>query len=45
MYIDPSFGGLLLEPLFRGQASPTYTSPYAAADLGASLITNEIRTR
>ena len=36
MYIDPKLGGLFLEPLFRLQASPTYTNPYAAPDLGAS---------
>jgi len=36
MYIDPKLGGLLLEPLFQLQASPSYTIPYAAADLGAS---------
>jgi hypothetical protein len=36
MYIDPKLGGLLLEPLFRLQASPKYTAPYAAPDLGAS---------
>ncbi|KAH9000989.1 hypothetical protein EDB83DRAFT_2275918 [Lactarius deliciosus] len=35
MYIDPGLGGLFLEPLFRLQASPNYTSPYAAADLGS----------
>ena len=35
MYIDPKLGGLLLEPLFRLQASPEYTIPYAAPDLGA----------
>ncbi|KAF8260626.1 hypothetical protein EI94DRAFT_1747935 [Lactarius quietus] len=34
MYIDPKLGGLLLEPLFRLQASPNYTIPYAAPDLG-----------
>ena len=38
MYIDPSLGGLLLEPLFRLQASRNYTTGYAAADLGASCI-------
>jgi hypothetical protein len=39
MYIDPSLGGLLLEPLFRLQASGTnYTIGYAAADLGACCI-------
>jgi hypothetical protein len=36
MYIDPKLGGLLLEPLFRLQASPKYTIAYAAPDLGAS---------
>ncbi|KAN0137115.1 protein of unknown function (DUF1793) domain containing protein [Lactarius tabidus] len=34
MYIDPKLGGLLLEPLLRLQASPKYTIPYAAPDLG-----------
>ncbi|KAI9448901.1 hypothetical protein BJY52DRAFT_1156153 [Lactarius psammicola] len=36
MYIDPDLGGLLLEPLFRLQASPRYTNPYAAPDIGTS---------
>ena len=36
MYIDHNLGGLLLEPLFRLQASSSYRVPYAAADLGAS---------
>ena len=36
MYIDHNMGGLLLEPLFRLQASSSYRVPYAAADLGAS---------
>ena len=36
VYIDAKLGGLLLEPLFRLQASPKYTIPYAAPDLGAS---------
>ncbi|KAI9459211.1 hypothetical protein BJY52DRAFT_387895 [Lactarius psammicola] len=36
MYIDPTLGRPLLEPLFRLQASPDYTIPYAAADLGSS---------
>ncbi|KAH9018064.1 hypothetical protein EDB85DRAFT_1874040 [Lactarius pseudohatsudake] len=36
MYIDPKLGGLLLEPLFQLQASPNYTNPYAASDLGAN---------
>ncbi|KAH9968154.1 hypothetical protein BC827DRAFT_1122730 [Russula dissimulans] len=36
MYIDPSLGAPLLEPLFRFQASPKYTVQFAAADLGSS---------
>ena len=36
MYIDPRLGGLLLEPLFRLQASPSYKIPYPVTDLGAS---------
>jgi hypothetical protein len=35
MYIDPSLGAPLLEPLFRLQASRNYTIGY---DLGASCI-------
>ena len=38
MYIDPTLGAPLLEPLFRLQESPNYTIPFAAADLGASRI-------
>jgi Domain of unknown function (DUF4965) len=38
MYLDPSLGAPLLEPLFRLQASQNYTIEYAAADLGASYI-------
>ena len=38
MYIDPKLGGLLLEPLFRLRASPNYTVPYAAPDLGAFQV-------
>jgi hypothetical protein len=38
MYIDPSLGAPLLEPLFRLQASPNYTIPFAATDLGGSRI-------
>lgn len=34
MYIDPTLGRPLLEPLFRLQASPNYTIPFAATDLG-----------
>ncbi|KAH9021999.1 hypothetical protein EDB85DRAFT_2187724, partial [Lactarius pseudohatsudake] len=36
MYIDPTLGRPLLEPLFQLQASPNYTILYAAADLGSS---------
>jgi hypothetical protein len=36
MYIDPSLGAHLLEPLFQLQAQPNYEIPYAAADLGTS---------
>ncbi|KAI9513395.1 hypothetical protein F5148DRAFT_1278777 [Russula earlei] len=36
LYIDPTLGAPLLEPLFRLQASPKYTLPYAAADLGSN---------
>ena len=38
MFVDPSLGAPLLEPLFRLQASPHYTIPFAAADLGGSRI-------
>jgi hypothetical protein len=34
MYIDPTLGRPLLEPLFQLQASPNYTIQFAAADLG-----------
>lgn len=34
MYIDPTLGILLLEPLFRFQASSKYTNVYAAQDIG-----------
>ena len=37
MYIDPSLGGLLLEPLFRLQASSNNVTS-SAADLGACRI-------
>ena len=36
MYIDPTLGGLFLEPLLRLQEFSEYTIPYAAPDLGAS---------
>ena len=34
MYIDPSLGIPLLDPLFQLQASPNYGVLYAAKDLG-----------
>ena len=34
MYVDPSLGKPLLEPLLRFQASPNYGVSYAAKDLG-----------
>ena len=46
MSVNSSFGALLLEPLYRLQASSNYTIPYATADLGMSLAytwTLEIR--
>ena len=36
MYIDPSLGKPLLEPLLRFQASTNHGIPYAARDLGNS---------
>jgi hypothetical protein len=36
MFIDPTLGRPLLEPLFQLQASPNYTIPFAATDLGSS---------
>ncbi|KAN0136895.1 protein of unknown function (DUF1793) domain containing protein [Lactarius tabidus] len=36
MYIDPTLGRPLLEPLFQLQASPNYTIQFAAADLGSN---------
>ena len=38
MYLDPSLGAPLLEPLFRLQASHNNHIGYAASDLGASSI-------
>ena len=42
MFIDPSLGAPLLEPLFRLQASPNYTIPFAAADLGGSYMSANV---
>jgi hypothetical protein len=42
MYIDPSLGRPLLEPLFRLQVSRSYANKYAAADLGASRINTNV---
>ncbi|KAI0267468.1 hypothetical protein BC834DRAFT_822339, partial [Gloeopeniophorella convolvens] len=36
LYIDPSLGAPLLEPLLRWQLSPAYTHPFAAVDLGST---------
>ncbi|KAI0267463.1 hypothetical protein BC834DRAFT_842651 [Gloeopeniophorella convolvens] len=36
MYIDPSLGAPLLEPLLRWQAGPAYTPTFAAKDLGST---------
>ncbi|TFY76685.1 hypothetical protein EWM64_g7329 [Hericium alpestre] len=36
MYVDPTLGGPLLEPLLRFQNSTNYTNPYAAQDIGSS---------
>ncbi|KAI0251855.1 hypothetical protein BJV78DRAFT_1125603 [Lactifluus subvellereus] len=36
MYLDPTLGAPLLEPLFRFQASSNYSIQFAAADLGSS---------
>jgi hypothetical protein len=36
MYIDPVLGWTLLKPLFRLQAQPNYSVPFAASDLGVS---------
>lgn len=35
MYIDPTLGDVLLEPLLRFQASPSYRNSYAAKDIGS----------
>ena len=53
MYIDPTLGRPLLEPLFQLQASPNYTIPFAAADLGVfkpsdclkALLTESMKDR
>ncbi|TFY66481.1 hypothetical protein EVG20_g4614 [Dentipellis fragilis] len=37
MYIDPTLGAPLLEPLFRFQGSNLYQNPYAAQDAGAKF--------
>lgn len=36
MYLDPTLGGPLLEPLLRYQSSGYYTQPYAAQDAGTT---------
>jgi hypothetical protein len=42
MYIDPTLGTPLLEPLFRFQVSPDYGVQFAAKDLGMSY--NDAKT-
>ena len=42
MYIDPSLGGLLLEPLFRIQASGNDVMNFSASDLGACCINIDV---
>ena len=44
MYIDPSLGKPLLDPLFRLQASPDYDIQYAAGDLGMSYKDDNTRS-
>ncbi|KAJ7644936.1 hypothetical protein FB45DRAFT_825074 [Roridomyces roridus] len=36
LYFNSSLAGMLLEPMFRYQASAEYTNPFATADLGLS---------
>ena len=43
MYLDPSLGAPLLEPLFRFQASHNSHIGYATSDLGASGIYMNVR--
>lgn len=38
MFVDPTLGAPLLEPLLRFQSSSSYTSSFAAADIGQSII-------
>ncbi|KAI0312480.1 hypothetical protein OF83DRAFT_1176598, partial [Amylostereum chailletii] len=40
LYLNPSFGALLLEPLLRFQSSPAYTNPYAASSIGTGKWPN-----
>jgi hypothetical protein len=42
MYIDPTLGTPLLEPLFRFQVSPDYGVQFAAKDLG--MFYNDAKT-
>jgi len=41
MYVDPTLGKPLLDPLFRLQASPDYGVQFAAGDLGMSYKDDE----
>ncbi|KAI0267487.1 hypothetical protein BC834DRAFT_822335, partial [Gloeopeniophorella convolvens] len=42
LYIDPSLGAPLLEPLLRYQTNPVYTQAFAAVDLGIAQPLNTI---
>jgi hypothetical protein len=45
MYLDPTLGGPLLEPLLRYQSSGYYTQPYAAQDAGESYVLSQLALR
>ena len=42
MYLDPTLGGPLLEPLLRYQSSGYYTQPYAAQDAGEYYVLSQL---
>lgn len=42
MYLDPTLGGPLLEPLLRYQNSGYYTQPYAAQDAGELYVLSQL---
>lgn len=39
LHLNASLAGLLLQPLFEYQESPSYFNNYAASDLGGCLLT------